>query len=226
MKLVKRNIKLMLRSLNDVRNGNAGKFARKKNLSASFPYTIALKLEIKKGTSFENKVHNLRLAAEKINEVIIHPGEIFSFWKAVGNPEKGFKKSRSIINGALSEETGGGLCQVSGAVYYMSLKSGLKILERYNHSIDIYTEETRYTPLGTDATVVYGYKDLRIENIYDFPVKFRFEIVGDDLELHLLSEQKIAEHALTFETEKRENELVSRIKDEKGNIYISKYKYL
>ena len=33
----------------------------------------------------ENKVTNIRLAAEKINGIIIKPGETFSFWKTVNN---------------------------------------------------------------------------------------------------------------------------------------------
>ena len=32
----------------------------------------------------ENKVTNIRLAAEKINGIIIKPGETFSFWKTIG----------------------------------------------------------------------------------------------------------------------------------------------
>ena len=224
MRTAKRNIKLMLRSLDDLTKGHSRKFARKTKIKTRFHHSILLQLEIKKGTSFENKVHNLKLAAESINEVIIRPGEIFSFWKIVGNPDKGFKKSRSIINGELSEETGGGLCQVSGAIYFMSLKSGLQVLERYNHSIDIYTDETRYTPLGTDATVVYGYKDLRIKNNYDFQVRFSFDVQDDVLDLHLQSEEKIQERDLNFSIEKTEKEIISRIKDEDGNVYLSKYK--
>ena len=111
-------------------------------------------------------MHNLKLAIQSIESVDILPREIFSFWKIVGNPSKrnGFIGSRSIINGQVTNSIGGGLCQLSGLVYYLSLKSGLEILERHNHSMDIYTEETRFTPLGSDATVVYGYKDLKIRN--------------------------------------------------------------
>jgi hypothetical protein len=49
-------------------------------------------------------------------------------------------------------------------VYHIGIIAGLDIIERYNHSVDIYTDDTRFAPLGTDATVVYGYKDLRIRN--------------------------------------------------------------
>ena len=35
-----------------------------------------------------NKVTNLKLATEKINGVIIRPGETFSYWKLIGKPTK------------------------------------------------------------------------------------------------------------------------------------------
>jgi len=36
-----------------------------------------------------NKVTNLKLAVQKINSIIIYPGEVFSFWRLVGRPTKG-----------------------------------------------------------------------------------------------------------------------------------------
>ena len=35
-----------------------------------------------------NKAFNISLSASKINKVIIHPGEIFSFWNLVGKINK------------------------------------------------------------------------------------------------------------------------------------------
>lgn len=58
---------------------------------------------IKKGKGIdpktqENKAVNIRLASNKINGIVIHPGEVFSFWKAVGtvNKRKGYKEGRVI----------------------------------------------------------------------------------------------------------------------------------
>lgn len=50
-------------------------------------------------TSQLNKAENIRLASSKINGMLIHPGETFSFWLTVGNTtrKKGFKEGR-IIN--------------------------------------------------------------------------------------------------------------------------------
>lgn len=47
----------------------------------------------------ENKAVNLSLAAPKINRILIHPGEVFSFWKLVGSttPSKGNTLSRELL---------------------------------------------------------------------------------------------------------------------------------
>lgn len=55
-------------------------------------------------------------------------------------------------------------------VYHLALIAGLKVTERHSHSVDIYEEDQRYTPLGADATVVWGFKDLRLHNPYPFAV--------------------------------------------------------
>jgi vancomycin resistance protein VanW len=87
----------------------------------------------------------------------------------------------------------------------MSLIGGLKVIERYNHSVDIYSEESRFCPLGTDATIVYGYKDLRIQNTYAFPIKFQLEVQQDTLHVKLLSTFKLEENKLIINIENSEN---------------------
>lgn len=89
------------------------------------------------------------------------------------------------------QDVGGGVCQVSGLIYHVSLLAGLVIEERHNHSIDLYTDETRFSPLGLDATVVFGYKDLRIQNKYSFPIKFEFLIADHTIEIKLISSEEI-----------------------------------
>jgi vancomycin resistance protein VanW len=59
--------------------------------------------------------------------------------------------------------------------------------------------------LGTDATIVYGYKDLRIQNSYDFPMKFRLELMNGILKISLLSAEKLEENKLAFTIEVGEN---------------------
>ncbi len=45
-----------------------------------------------------NKVKNLQIALEKINGIVIQPGEIFSFWELVGKPtaQKGYLEGYEV----------------------------------------------------------------------------------------------------------------------------------
>ena len=201
MKKIKVNIKILLRFADDVARGTYFKFPGKNGSIDDLKYTLTVTQEIKPSETFDNKVFNLTLASEKIGKYVVMPGQVFSFWNIIGNPDKQFKKGRSIINCKLSEESGGGLCQVSGIIYYVALLSGLEILERHNHSMDIYTDETRFTPLGTDATVVYGYKDLRLRNNLGFPIRFDIEVIANRISVHLRTAEKLEEKTLSFTTE-------------------------
>jgi vancomycin resistance protein VanW len=124
------------------------------------------------------KLHNLELARRRIGDLLIPPGGVFSFWHLVGppGPKHGFRAGRSLLGGQLRVDYGGGLCQLSGAIYHLSLLAGLRVLERHPHSVDIYDDSTRHTPLGADATVAYGFKDLRVENTLPEPLCLQCEL--------------------------------------------------
>lgn len=198
--VVKLKFKVIKRHITDLEFISKNRFAKKRPQENSFGFSITTRQEIKNGTFLENKIHNLQLASKAINEIVIFPGELFSFWKIVGNPSQanGFKKGRNIVNQKISEQIGGGLCQLSGILYHTALKANLLVTERHNHSVDIYSEEERFTPLGADATVVYGYKDLRIVNNNSFPIQFKIEIEGSQITCSLNSQNKIEEHKVSF----------------------------
>jgi vancomycin resistance protein VanW len=107
-------------------------------------------------------------------------------------------EGRTLVQGKLQAEVGGGLCQLSGLVYYLALQGGLKVLERYPHSVDIYTDETRFTPLGSDATVVYGYKDLRVVNSLSQPICFNVRVEADRVVGELWATQPIVPYEVMF----------------------------
>jgi len=117
----------------------------------------------------ENRIHNIRLASEKINSCVISPGEVFSFNEIVGKREygKGYKKATVLVKGEHSEDVGGGICQLSSTIYNAALKSDLEVLERHSHSVDV-----RYIPQGQDAAVNYGDKDLKFKNTKSYAIKF------------------------------------------------------
>ena len=88
----------------------------------------------------DNKKHNLALAIAQIQDIVIPPNQIFSFWHLVGHPsqKRGYLAGRVIAKDHLAAEIGGGLCQLSGLIYFLILKAGIMPLERHPHSKDIY----------------------------------------------------------------------------------------
>lgn len=116
-----------------------------------------------------NKVNNLRIAIENLDGVIIRPGEVFSYWKLIGRPtkSKGYKEGMSLINGTVKSTVGGGLCQLSNLIYWMTLHTPLKVIERYRHGFDYFPDSNRTQPFGSGATCSYNYIDLQIKNITD-----------------------------------------------------------
>ena len=82
------------------------------------------------------KVHNLRLAVKKLDGLEISGGEVFSFWKNVGQASrlKGFVVGRELREGCIIPNVGGGLCQISNALYDAALKANFEIVERHAHS--------------------------------------------------------------------------------------------
>ena len=129
---------------------------------------------------FENKLANLANGARHISRTRIAPGGVWSFWNAVGPPtvSNGFVVGRNLVDGVLTRQVGGGLCQPSSLLYHVGLLAGLTVVERHPHSIDIYEETDRFTPLGADATVVWGYKDLRLANPHGAEIVFECYVEG------------------------------------------------
>jgi vancomycin resistance protein VanW len=146
------------------------------------------------------KQHNIALAAAAFSARPIRSGAEFSFWRWLGSPSqgRGFQDGRALRGGELVLETGGGLCQLAGALYFVGLQAGLNPLERHAHSVDLYTDDTRYAPLGSDATVSHGFKDLRLANPHACAVAFEVQAAGNVLQVKLLAEHPIAPASVDF----------------------------
>ena len=85
--------------------------------------------------SSSNRITNIRLAAESINGIILNPGDVFSYNNALGErtEAKGYKVGISYIGGRSVPDIGGGICQVSSALYCCAIYNNLEIVERQNH---------------------------------------------------------------------------------------------
>jgi vancomycin resistance protein YoaR len=108
-----------------------------------------------------NRTYNIRVAAGVLNGLVIKPGEVFSFNKIVGprSEEAGYKTAKIVINSEFIDGLGGGVCQVSSTLYNTLLRANIDVIQRSNHSLVI-----TYVPLGQDAAVAFGAKDLKFKN--------------------------------------------------------------
>lgn len=132
----------------------------------------------------DNKVINLKIAIELLDGIIIKPGECFSYWKLIGRPtyRRGFREGMVIKpNGQISGGIGGGLCQLSNLIYWMTLHTPLTVIERYRHSHDVFPDSNRTQPFGSGATCYYNFLDLEIKNETDTAYQLLLSITDEYL---------------------------------------------
>ncbi len=121
--------------------------------------------------SIPSRIHNLTLAAKRVSNIIIKPGEQFSFNQALGevSAHTGFRQAYIIRQGKTELGDGGGVCQVSTTLFRALLNAGLKITRRLPHSYRVSYYELDHKP-GIDATVYAGNVDLRFVNDTDHAI--------------------------------------------------------
>ncbi|OGL70698.1 hypothetical protein A3B32_01760 [Candidatus Uhrbacteria bacterium RIFCSPLOWO2_01_FULL_53_9] len=117
----------------------------------------------------ENKIINLRLAIAHLNGLVIDRGETFSYWRQIGNPTrgKGYVEGMILREGLVHSGVGGGLCQLSNLIYWMTLHTPLCVVERWHHGYDVFPDVDRRQPFGSGATCSYPNIDLQIKNDTD-----------------------------------------------------------
>ena len=155
-----------------------------------------------------NRNTNIRLSSNAVNGTILLPGEIFSFNNTTGKrtAEKGYKEGGAYIGGEVVQAIGGGICQVSSAIYYASVIADMEIIERYKHAY-----ATGYLPNGTDATVSWGALDFRFRNNSDRPIKIEVIPNGGTVTVRILGVETrdyyvkfISQHIRTIPYETKE----------------------
>lgn len=138
-------------------------------------------------TKERNRSHNIRLAASKLDHVLIRPGETISFNNIVGprTPRQGFRVARVLVQGLFTQDFGGGVCQVAGTLYLAALRAGMEVVQRYRHSRPI-----AYLPPGLDAAVNFGSLDLKLRNPFDTPLYLRTFVKGGRLTVLVFGKQQ------------------------------------
>ena len=115
-------------------------------------------------SSSKARLNNIRTAMSYINGTCVKPGEIFSFNDTVGRrtTERGVRMATAYSGGDVTEQVGGGICQVSTTLFNAAVKADMEIVERHSHSLTVH-----YVDKGKDATVDWGNQDLKFKNTSD-----------------------------------------------------------
>ena len=120
------------------------------------------------GGSTENRVNNIHLAADKLDGILIYPGDTFSYNDAIGQrtPDAGFLLAGAYADGEVTEEIGGGICQVSSTLYCAAMYAQMTTVSRTSHYFAV-----GYLGMGYDATVSWKQPDYRFRNDREYPVR-------------------------------------------------------
>lgn len=146
--------------------------------AAPVPYVLAGEMTTCYRGSTLDRVENLKLASKALSERIVMPGESVSC-STVFKPRSsrnGYKYASVFQNGQKVDGIGGGICQVSTTLYNALLNAGVKVTERHPHSMQV-----DYVPLGLDAAIATGYKDLVFRNNYTQPIYLQSEVRNADV---------------------------------------------
>ena len=131
-----------------------------------------------------NRATNLRLACNAINGKILADGDTFSFNGIVGErtAAKGYKEAIIYEGGQEVGGIGGGICQVATTLFNAALKANFTIVERHQHSMTVH-----YCPLGYDAAISWGSKNLKFRNNSGTSVMIDIHASGGTLSVRFLT---------------------------------------
>lgn len=130
------------------------------------------------------KVTNLRRAVRELDGLVLAPGKRLSFWRQVGRPtaRRGFGTGLVLDHGRLSEGVGGGLCQLTNLVYWMTAHTPLTVVERWRHSYDVFPDSGRTQPFGSGATCAWPVLDLQVRNDTTVTFRLALRVTDEDLQ--------------------------------------------
>ena len=118
----------------------------------------------------QNRVTNIHLIADQVNNVMVMPGETFSLNESAGERtvEGGYLEDGTIIGGEITDTVGGGVSQFATTFYNAVFWGGFEDIIHKPHSFYF----SRY-PLGIEATISWPLPDLQFRNDTDSAILIR-----------------------------------------------------
>ena len=137
-----------------------------------------------RGEEMAWQANKVKIAVQRLDGLVLYPGETFSYWRLIGKPtaRKGYKEGMVLFLGRIGGDVGGGLCQLSNLIFWMTLHTPLTVVERYRHSHDVFPDANRTQPFGSGATCAYPHRDLMIRNDTDRPYQLCLRVGETHLE--------------------------------------------
>lgn len=153
-------------------------------------------------TSTPERSANIQAAVGFVDGTVLMPGEEFSYDKATSTDKSKYKQAPVYINNKVEMDIGGGICQVSSALYRAMMRANIRPTERHNHSLTV-----SYAKPSLDATVAWGYLDYKFKNPYDFPIYIKGTSDGKVIRFYVYGDKS----ALNGKTYDMENEIIRTI---------------
>lgn len=147
--------------------------------------------------SDENRSRNIQIAASKLSDILVGPGDILSFNDRVGlrTPDYGYKLAPTLSSAGAVMDWGGGVCQVSSTLYNAALLADFEVVERSAHY-----HPPVYVPLGQDATVADGQIDLKVKNTRRHAIYIRSIAEAGKLEVRIYGKREQGAPTVRIET--------------------------
>ena len=142
---------------------------------------------------------NVRTGAEKLNGIVLYPGDTLSVYEAVSpfDAENGYALAPSYENGTTVDIYGGGICQVSTTLYNAVMRAELEIVTRSAHSMIV-----TYVEPSMDAAIAGTFKDLQFKNNQETPIYIEGYTNGGTLGFRIYGKETRPDNRkVTFESE-------------------------
>lgn len=164
--------------------------------SEAFPDMLST-FSTKYDASNAPRTTNLKLAMNKLNGVVVAPGETFSYNKTLGKrtAEAGYREAGGYAGGKVVQTLAGGICQISSTLYDAVVYANLEIVERHNHMF-----LAGYVGAGKDATVVYGAYDFKFKNTRKYPVMIKTSIGSGIAKIDIFGIKEDTEYTVEIST--------------------------
>jgi vancomycin resistance protein YoaR len=168
-------------------------------LSTAKAETMGIKERVSVHTEYfeytANRSKNIGTLAIALDNSLVAPGQVWSINEATGprTIEKGYTEAPVIVNGQLSPDIGGGICNVSTTIFNTAFFGGYEMIERYPH--DFYIS---HYPDGRDASIYYdGGMDFKFKNDSPYFILIKTDHSDDSVTIAFYSTNMNSEVAYT-----------------------------